>query len=95
MLIFNEGQYTYQNAHTDFMRILLQACNIPNVWNYTRRQVGAETLNIPVWHVGQVIPIHGSHTVQSITNRMKFVAEDKTNGVGLKMNGARRPRAGR
>ena len=95
LLIFNEGQYTYQNAHTDFMRILLQACNIPNVWNYTRRQVGAETLNIPVWHVGQVIPIHGSHTVQSITNRMKFVAEDKTNGVGLKMNGARRPRAGR
>ena len=95
LLIFNEGQYTYQNAHTDFMRILLQACNIPNVWNYTRRQVGAETLNIPVWHVGQLIPIHGSHTVQSITNRMKFVAEDKTNGVGLKMNGARRPRAGR
>jgi hypothetical protein len=23
LLIFNEGQYTYQNAHTDFMRILL------------------------------------------------------------------------
>ena len=26
-----------------------------------------------------MIPIHGSHTVQSITNRMKFVAEDNTN----------------
>ena len=78
LLIFNEGQNTYQNPHTDFMRILLQACNIPNVWNYTRKQVGAETLNIPVWHAGQVTPIHGSHTVQSITNRMKFVAEDKT-----------------
>ena len=34
LLIFNEGQNTFQNTHTDFMRILLQACNIPNVWNY-------------------------------------------------------------
>ena len=35
--LHNEGQNTFQNTHTDFMRILLQACNIPsipNVWNY-------------------------------------------------------------
>ena len=50
LLIFNEGQNTFQNTHTDFMRILLQACNIPKVWNYlyTRKQAGVELLTMKV-----------------------------------------------
>ena len=84
LLIFNEGQNTYSNQHTDFMRILLQACNLPNVWNYTRKG-SAQELAIPIWHAGHVLPIHGPNTTQSITDRIKAVAEDNTDGVGLKM----------
>ena len=50
LLIFNKGQNTFQNTHTDFMRILLQACNIPKVWNYlyTRKQAAVELLTMKV-----------------------------------------------
>ena len=57
LLIFNEGQNTYSNQHTDFMRILLLACNFPNVWNYTRKGSSQE-LAIPIWHAGHVLPIY-------------------------------------
>ena len=81
MLIFNDGQQTFDAEHTTWIRVLMTACKYPNVWNCSTR---AHSPSVPSWQTGVALPLHGMHTVESIMSRIKFVAEDKT-ASGLKM----------
>ena len=81
MLIFNDGQATFNVQQTTFIRVLLRACNWPNVYNYSST---GQTPFVPAWQTGAALPFHGPHNVESITARIKLVAEDTT-ASGLKM----------
>ena len=50
MLIFNDGQATFNVQQTTFIRVLLRACNWPNVYNYSST---GQTPFVPAWQTGR------------------------------------------
>eukprot|EP00964_Phaeocystis_antarctica_P162477 scaffold136846_cov99-Phaeocystis_antarctica.AAC.2 len=58
MLIFNDGQQTFDAEHTTWIRVLMTACKYPNVWNCSTR---AHSPSVPSWQTGVALPLHGMH----------------------------------
>ena len=46
MIIFNENGSTFSQGHTTFVRLLLAACNFPNIYNYSNKN---EYPQVPPW----------------------------------------------
>ena len=74
MVLFNDGQATFQQDNTSFVRALLMNSNYPNIYNYSSVN---QYPQVPHWQNGAALPVYGDCTVDSITARIKSVAEDK------------------
>ena len=81
MVLFNDGQATFQQDNTSFVRALLMNSNYPNIYNYSSVN---QYPQVPHWQNGAALPVYGDCTVDSITARIKSVAEDKGQ-AGLRM----------
>ena len=81
MVLFNDGQATFQQDNTSFVRALLMNSNYPNIYNYSSVN---QYPQVPHWQNGAALPVYGDCTVESITGRIKSVAEDKGQ-AGLRM----------
>ena len=79
VIIFNNNGSTFSQDHTTFVRLLLAVCNFPNIYNYSTK---FEYPQVPPWQNGAALPLYGDRTTETITARMKSVAEDEH---GLKM----------
>ena len=53
MIVFNDGQQTYDAEHCTFIRLLMTFCSLPNVWNYSNK---AHSPSIPSWQTGVALP---------------------------------------
>ena len=82
MIIFNENGSTFSQGHTTFVRLLLAACNYPNIYNYSNKN---EYPQVPPWQNGAALPLHGDRTVETYTAAMKTRAEELDHGSGLDM----------
>jgi len=82
MIIFNENGSTFSQGHTTFVRLLLAACNYPNIYNYSNKN---EYPQVPPWQNGAALPLHGDRTVETYTAVMKSRAEELDHGNGLDM----------
>ena len=81
MIVFNDNQSTFLQDNTTFVRLLLAICNFPNIYNYSLKH---QLPSVPQWQSGAALPLHGAHTVATITARIKLLAEDKSlNGLRM------------
>jgi len=81
MIIFNDNGSTFSQDHTTFMRLIMAMCNFPNIYNYSNKH---EYPQVPPWQAGVALPLYEDRTTDTITARLKSVAEDQGQN-GLKM----------
>ena len=81
MIIFNANGSTFTQDHTTFMRLMLNMCNFPNIYNYSNKN---EYPQVPTWQSGVALPLYENRTTDTLTARIKSVAEDQGQN-GLKM----------
>jgi len=81
MIIFNDNGSTFSQDHTTFMRLIMAMCNFPNIYNYSNKH---EYPQVPPWQAGVALPLYEDRTTDTITARIKSVAEDQGQN-GLKM----------